>query len=81
MSRITITVFKTPLTKEAEINKISRRIMKQQGKKYREAYPLAEKEFDPVQYTQVIHSDSKEVDLRSLGAHIANGAQFRVTRS
>jgi hypothetical protein len=81
MNRITVTVFKTPLTKEADINKIARRIMKQQRVKYREAYPLAEKEFDPVQYTQIIHSDSKELDLRSLGAHIANGAQFRIARS
>ena len=81
MNRITVTIFKTPFTKEAEVNKIARRIMKQEHKKYREAYPLAEAEFNPVQYTQILHSDSKDLDLRSLGAHIANGAQFRITRS
>lgn len=81
MSRITVTVFKTPFTKETELNKISRRIMKQQKVKYHDAIVLAEKEFDPVQYTQVIHSDSKDVDLRSLGAHIAGGAQYKVTKS
>lgn len=81
MSRITITVLKTPSTKEAEVNKISRRIMKQQGLKYHEAVALAEKEFDPVQYTQILHSDSTELDLHSLGDHIANGAPHHISRS
>jgi hypothetical protein len=81
MSQITVTVYKHGLALESELNKKSRQIQDKTGCNWQNACTQAEKELDPIAYTQITHSDSKELDLQSLGQHIAKGAPFNVERS
>jgi hypothetical protein len=81
MSRITVTVFKHGLNLEAQLNKLSRFIENTEGMEHRFAIVEAEKRLDPIEYTQVLHSESKELDLQSLGHHIAKGAPFQIART
>jgi hypothetical protein len=81
MSRITVTVFKHGLALEAELNKIARGIERKEDMEHRFAVVEAEKRLDPVAYTQVTHSESKELDLQTLGQHIAKGAPFSIERA
>ena len=78
MSRITIVVYKSGLALEAGLHKLTREIQKKKGIGYKAALIEAEKEFDYVQYTQVIHSNSIEIDYYSLGAHVAGGAPHSI---
>jgi hypothetical protein len=79
MSRITVTVYKNGLGLEAALSKLTREAQKE-GLSYRDAQGVAEKRLDPVMFRQITHSDSVELDLTSLGEHIACGAPFKVTR-
>lgn len=80
MSRITVTVYKDGLQLEADLSRLTRKIQKEKRLGYKAACQLAEQEHDPVHYTQVLHSDSEELDLQTLGAHIAKGAPFYIER-
>lgn len=80
MSRITVSILKTGLALEAELSKITRGIQKKDKLGYKTAIAIAEKRIDPVAYTQVLHSDSVELDLQSLGEHIAHGSPFTIVR-
>lgn len=81
MSRITVTVFKDGLALEAELNKSARQLAKKKGIAFHNAMTEVERTYDPITYTQVIHSDSKELDLKTLGQHIANGAPHEISRA
>ena len=80
MSRITVSILKTGLALEAELSKITRGIQKKDKLGYKFAIIEAEKRIDPVAYTQVLHTDSMELDLQTLGEHIAHGSPFKITR-
>ena len=81
MSKVTFTVYKCGLTLEAELSKLTRKIQKQDKLGYKIAFARAEKEINPVQYVQVISTDSEELDHKSLqllGHHVSQGAPFDV---
>jgi hypothetical protein len=80
MSRITVSILKTGLALEAELSRITRGIQKKDKLGYKFAIVEAEKRIDPVAYTQVLHSDSVELDLQTLGEHIAHGSPFTIVR-
>lgn len=80
MSKITVVVFKEGLQKEAELSQITRQIQKKEKLGYHQACAEAEKRFNPVAYNQVTHTESLELDLYSLGEHIAKGSPFKITR-
>ncbi len=84
MSKITVTVYKDGLQKEAELNKLTGQIQRKEKLGYHQACAEAEKRFNPVAYNQVTHSESIELDrhenLYALGEHIAKGSPFKISR-
>ena len=84
MSRITVSILKTGLALEAELSRITRSIQKKDRLGYKFAIVEAENRIDPVAYTQIIHSDSEELQsygaLHLLGEHIAHGSPFEIVR-
>lgn len=80
MSRITVSILKSGLGLEAELSKITRGIQKKDKLGYKFAIIEAEKRINPVAYTQVLHSDSVDIDLQTLGEHIAHGLPFTIVK-
>jgi hypothetical protein len=80
MSKITVTVYKDGLQKEAELSKLTGQIQKHEGLNYHNACTEAERRFNPVAYNQITHSESLELDLMTLGEHIAKGSPFKIHR-
>jgi hypothetical protein len=84
MSRITVTVYQHGLQLEAGLSRLTREIQKTKKLGYKAACQEAERLYDDVHYTQVIHSDSEELlknsELQALGEHIANGSPFSIER-
>lgn len=78
--RISVTILKHGLALEAELSKITRQVQKTKDMGYNMACREAERLIDPVAYTQITHSDSMELDLQTLGEHIAKGAPFKIQR-
>lgn len=79
--RATVTVYKTGLTLEADLSKLTRQIQKNESCSYHVACQEAEKRLDYVQHTQVIHTESKDVNFDDLGYHISKGAPFSVEKT
>jgi hypothetical protein len=84
MSRITVTVFQHGLQLEAGLSRLTREIQKTQKLGYKAACQEAERLYDDVHYTQVLHSESEELlknsELQLLGEHIANGAPYTIEK-
>jgi len=84
MSRITVTIFKHGLALEADLSRLTRKFQREKRMSYKQACAEAEKELDPVAFTQVLNSDSEELlknsELQLLGEHIAHGSPFEITR-
>lgn len=81
MSKVTVTVYKCGLTLEADMSKLTRQIQKKEKLGYKTSLAKAEKEFNPIQFTQIISTDSEELDrkaLQLLGEHISHGAPFDI---
>jgi hypothetical protein len=82
--RITVTVYQHGLQLEAGLSKLTRDIQKNQKLGYKAACQEAERTYNDVHYTQVLHSESEELlknnELLTLGEHIANGAPFTIEK-
>ena len=65
-----------------KIEKLTRKIQKEEKLRYHLACAEAEKRLDYVAFTQIIHTESvdlhKDGNLRALGEHIAQGAPFDI---
>lgn len=82
--RITLTVYQTGLQLEAGLSRLTRQLQKTKKLGYKAACQEAERQYNDVHYTQVIHSDSEELlknsELEALGQHLAHGAPFSIER-
>lgn len=84
MSRITVTIYKHGLALEADLSRLTRTFQREKKMGYKQACIEAEKELDPIAFTQVLHSESEELakysELQLLGEHIAHGSPFDIVR-